>query len=189
MDTTQEEFKKQLADRFSQLPKVVQEAITSADVEKHLRSLATEQKLHVDQWDLLENEVMLTLLGFQRPEDLEGNIQKEVGLTPETSRALAENINTIVFEPIRQELERHLEHPDAQAAQASSVDTARTQILGAAAEEKTGTPVPPATPPAPPPAQTVARAPQAPSSGAYKPGEPSTARASVVDDPYREPPQ
>ena len=180
--------------RFQQLPKVVQDAITSANVEKKLRELADKHKLHVDQWDLLENEVMLTMLGFERPEDLEKNIQKEVGLASETAHALAESINTIVFEPIRQELERQLEHPEAQAETESGVEAARTQILGTK-EIPLAAPTPaqppqlliaPATPSAPPPEVTVARA---PASGAYKPGEASTERASVVDDPYREPPQ
>ena len=68
---------------------MVQDAITSADVEKHLRELANIQKLHLDQWDLLENEVMLTLLGLQPIEDLQKNIKDSVEVTDEVAKALS----------------------------------------------------------------------------------------------------
>ena len=97
-------LQQQLDEQFKQLPQIVQNAITSADIEKHLRALADTQRLHLDQWQKLENEVMLTLLGIQQIESLQRNIQSEVGVTSEVAQELAESINKIVFEPIRQEL-------------------------------------------------------------------------------------
>ena len=180
-----------LAERFKELPKVVQDAITSADVQKHMRELADSHKLHLDQWQILENEVMLALLGFQPVEDLQKNIKKEVGISDERSTILAADISKVVFEPIRAELERSLEHPDAQAAEVSAVDAAVAQALGdeaakALPETPSTPPVAPGTPPAPPPSTQAVRA---PISEAYKAGEASTARKDVVDDPYREPPK
>ena len=66
-----------LQERFLALPKAVQEAISSSDVEKHLRELSEVHKLHLDQWQKLENEVMLTLLGLEEAENLEENLKKE----------------------------------------------------------------------------------------------------------------
>lgn len=169
-----------IQERFKQLPKVVQDAITSSDIEKHMRELADKQKLHVDQWQSLENQVMLALLGFNRVEDMEKNLEKAVGVDAAVAHELALNINTIVFEPVRQELERQLQHPQAQAAVVSGTEAARTEALK---QEAAATPAP--TPAAPKPETTVARA---PASGAYVPGEASTQRKSIVDDPYREPP-
>lgn len=185
-----------LKERYAQLPKVVQKAIASSDITKHLRDLAGTQKLHLDQWEALEHEVMLTLLGVQPIEDLEKNIASEVGVSAEIARELAENINKIVFEPIRQELERQLEHPEAQEKQFTGVEAARNQELASAegpvapqtpaAPVQTAAPVvQPATPPAPAPDVKVAR----PSDDSnYKPGETSAQRAAVHDDPYREAP-
>jgi len=186
----------QLKERFQLLPKVVQDAITSADVDAHLRKLADTHKLHLDQWQKLENEVMLALLGFEHVEDLQKNIQQEIGVTADVAHALVGDINTIVFEPVRQELERGLSHPEAQAAQISGAEAARTQILSESHEADAvtqptvasapNTPVlAPATPPAPVPDVKVVRPSQ---STEYRPGEASSTRASVVDDPYREPP-
>ena len=192
---TKGEFEGKLQERFEQLPKVVQSAISSAEVEKHLRELATTHKLHVDQWQSLENEVMLALFGFQPIEDLQANIKKEVGVSDEVAAALAADISTVVFEPIRQELERGLEHPEAKTASVSDVEAARIQVLGQAptANESIAIKLPeparpsvaPGTPPQPPPETKVERG---PASGAYKPGEMSIARKVVEDDPYREPP-
>ncbi len=193
----------ELKERFAQLPKVVQNAITSAEVEKLLRSLADTQKLHLDQWQSLENEVMMALLGVQPIGNLQENIGKEVGVSADVAKTLAENINKIVFEPIRQELERQLEHPEAQAKQVSTIEAARAETL-AGAQPAAGSQQPgansesapssglqapssvlPATPPSLVPDIKVTRPSE---STAYKPGEPSTQRAAVHDDPYREPP-
>lgn len=227
MDTkmTQEELNEKLRERFKELPKVLQDAITSADVEKQLRELATKHKLHLDQWQLLENEVILTLIGFQPAEELADNLKKDLEMPEEMALALATDISAIVFEPVRQELERELEHPAAKEEKMSDVEVARMQILAdepvagsqqsiVNTSEESGpsatsyppslgasngqrklqatSSVVPATPPSPPPTEKVKRLPaqaDGPASGAYKPGEPSTARKSVHDDPYREPPR
>lgn len=190
MDTkmTQDELNEKLQARFKQLPKVIQDAVTSADVEKQLRALAETNKLHIDQWQLLENDVMLTLFGFQLTEELADHLKADLDVSEEIATALAADISRIVFQPIRAELERELEHPDAKAAQISGVEEMRTQVLG---EQVTGARlqvpvVAPATPPAEAPTGKIERAPV---SAAYKAGETSAVRKSVEDDPYREPPQ
>lgn len=201
----------ELQERFAQLPKVVQEAITSADVEQHLRTLADTHKLHLDQWEKLENEVMMTLLGFQKTEDLQKNIERAVGADAATAASLASDISTIVFEPIRQELERQLGHPAAVAAQTSGMDDMRARVLADTRENPIIPPtatapviapnpavtapvvapapavpaaptVAPATPPTPPPAQKVERAAIAPPYTAA----PSHERKTIEGDPYRE---
>ncbi|HTR18538.1 MAG TPA: hypothetical protein VMH91_00975 [Candidatus Paceibacterota bacterium] len=164
MDPEEKDLDTRLQERFKQLPKVVQDAITSADVEKRMRSLADTQKLHLDQWESLENEVMLALLGFQPVEDLQKNIKSEVDVSDEVAATLASEVSKLVFEPIREELEKQLA--------TSNGASAMPAVL-------------PATPPAP---QNEEKAIRAPISESYKPGEVSNARKSVHDDPYREPP-
>lgn len=207
--THDQETNEKLNERFAHLPKVVQNAIQSTDVEKQLRALADSRKLHLDQWQLLENNVMLTLLGFQPPEELAQHLKSDLGVPEEVANSLARDVSRIVFEPIRQELERELEHPEAQEKQVSSVESAREHAL----EEETVAAAPdsqhlaeppqpiaapktePSTPESPPqqpetlpPASPMEKAVRKPTSGAYKTGEPSTARKNVHDDPYREPP-
>lgn len=185
-DLTQEQLTTQLQDRFKQLPKPIQNAITSADVQKQLRELADTAKLHVDQWQILENDVMLTLLGFQETEKLAEHLQHDLEVPAGLAASLAENISKIVFDPIREELERELDNPDAKA---------RTQTVADAAlqEEKSQEVAPTAAistvaPATPPPEKPVEKAVRAPIAESYKPGEVSSERKVVTDDPYREPP-
>ena len=128
MATTQD-LQAILKERFAELPPPVQKAIMSEDVQKHLRELAATNKLHLDQWEKLENEVMMTLFGVNPFDELQANIKKEVGVSDEVARTLTADISRVVFEPIRQELERQLEHPEAKAKEASDVEAARTHML------------------------------------------------------------
>ena len=204
-DTNPIDLNKALAERFSTLPKVVQDAITSADVQKHMRDLAETHKLHVDQWQILENNVMLTLLGFQPVAELPNHLEKDLNLTAEIARELAESISSIVFAPIRGEMERELDHPSAVAEAMSAVDTVRAQALegaatdnapAAAVTDASGAPaapeatsttpasaaVVPATPPAPAPEEKAVRAQVAQTYA----GTASHERKSIEGDPYRE---
>lgn len=185
MDTDDKALNEQLAERFRQLPPVVQKAITSADVQTQLRALADTHKLHLDQWTLLENEVMLALLGFQPAEDLADNLKKELDIDDTTASALAADVSRIVFVPIREQLERELEGQEKKSEGQEGGE-------GAAAQAAPAPPVPtpplivPATPPAPRPEAKVARA---PATDTYKPGQTSAERREIHEDPYREPPQ
>jgi len=121
-----------MKERFAKLPSVVQEAITGAGVEKHLRMLSNKHKLHLDQWQVLENEVIMTLMGMQPAEELEDNIEKEVGVERELAREIANDIALEVFDPIRKEMERQLEHPDAQEKETEPIEDMRSEILSKA---------------------------------------------------------
>lgn len=196
-------LKQLLAAQYAKLPKAVQKAILSADVEKEMRTLAERHKLHLDQWQLLENEVFMAILGIKSAQDIVTNITKEVGVSQEVASEIVADITKIVFEPIREELERELGAPQAQEEEVSDMDKLREQVLGdreqvigAGKKDSPSDIVPlqpetynlkpsPGTPPAPPPTEKIARA---PASGAYVPGQTSVERANVVDDPYRVPP-
>jgi hypothetical protein len=181
-----------LAERFEQLPKVVQDAITSADVQQHLRDLAHTHKLHVDQWQLLENVVMMTLLGFKAVAELTDNIQNDVGVEHEVAEELSKAVSEHVFAPIRAEMERSLDHPTAVQEAEGAVEGVRTQALADEATENAPaatvttpkTPaVEPATPPAPPPTEKAVRGSIA---QAYTESA-SHERKTIEGDPYREP--
>lgn len=206
MPETSLQLDEQMKERFAELPKVVQDSITSASVQKHLQELARTHKLHLDQWTTLENEVMLVLLGLIPTTELQSNIQSELNIDTATATALAADISRVVFEPIRQELERQLDHPDAKAVVTSGADQMREQMLvqnttnaaisapitaqksispTSSVAPMPPTPIAPGTPPNAPVSAPVERA---VISETYKPGVASTDRKTVHDDPYRESP-
>ena len=176
-----------VAERLAQLPKVVRDAIASSDIEKHLRSIADTYKLHLDQWQKLEDQVMMTLLAVHAPEELAQNIETEIGVSADMAKTLAADINAAVFQPIREELERQLDHPQAEEEKKTDVETMRDEML--ASKEAV---VPPAvnpvatvvgTPGTPPPTDKAVREPP---PATYTPAQPSTERKEVIGDPYRE---
>ena len=185
VEMNEQEMKQGLAARFKELPKVVQDSITSADVEKRRRELADTNKLHLDQWEILENDVMLTLLGVHRPEELADNLKKDLEISDEVARMLAADISKIVFEPIREELERSLEDPTVQKEEAGGIGEAMREHGGQVPGSRLQVPgaVIPATPPSAPPEGKAVRA---PISELYTAQEPSHARKIIEGDPYRE---
>ena len=165
---------------------MVQDAITSADVQKHMRELAESHKLHVDEWQVLENNVMLTLLGFQPVAEMATHLEKSLNITAEVAADLSQSISDIVFKPIRSEMEQALSHPTAVQAAISDVDAVRAQALatetGGPAPTPSAPAVQPATPPAPLPDEKAVRA-QIPETYAQSA---SHERKSIAGDPYRE---
>ncbi len=100
-----------LKDAFLRLPKILQETITDSDVQDKLRKLASKYELHIDKWDVLENEIMMTLLGISEPEKLAENIATEVGIGIEQAQKIADDVGQIVFSPIQTELRNNVGEP------------------------------------------------------------------------------
>ncbi len=175
-----QELQETLRMRLKELPKPVRDAIQSADIEQHLRELADTHKLHLDQWELLENEVMLTLLGFQQPEDLAAHLEKDLAIPTDLAGSLAADISHIVFEPIRAQLEEELAVSNPDLAEKGGVLEGFEQVVQSP-------PAPAAVIPAtPPPAPPTERAVRAPLSSSYAAQQPSHERKIVEGDPYRE---
>ena len=166
-----------LDERFGQLPEAVQKAITSADVAAHLRKLSDTNQLHLDQWQELETEVMMTLMGIKPVSALEQNIKKNVHVDDATAAKLSQNISTVVFAPIRDELERFLSHPSTHEKEGEPIKDMTAEILKSASATPT-----PEQKSAEPAQQTVVRK-EAPE--AYKPGQTSAERKEIHADPYR----
>lgn len=172
-----------IEEQFQKLPSSVRKAITSGDIKEKFQKLVQVHKLHLDQWETIENLILLTILGIHPPQELPEKIVAESGLDSESASKLVEDVALLIFKPIREELERELGAPQAQEEEVSDMDKLRQEVL---ADKPAVVPaVTPATPPAPPPSEKIARA---PASGAYVPGQTSVERANVVDDPYRETP-
>jgi len=120
MEPQELDISKILKERFALLPKVVQQSILSSQVEEHLRALAQKHKLHLDQGVNLENEVMMVLLGLRPITELAAHIQEETNSTKEQSEAIALDASELIFEPIREELERELKKPNTQTEETDS---------------------------------------------------------------------
>jgi hypothetical protein len=125
-----------LKQRFALLPKAVQHAILSSNIERHLQELSKEHKLHLDQWVNLENEVMMVLLGLRPLDELSGRIRAETGVSAEDAAHIAQKVSESIFEPIRRELERELSNPNAKPEEVSPEEARRQEMLAEAHAEE-----------------------------------------------------
>ncbi|MBL4644420.1 MAG: hypothetical protein JKX80_00975 [Candidatus Pacebacteria bacterium] len=114
MDNSEKTFDSIIEERFAELPEAVQQAVTDASVEKKLRKLAAKYKLHLDQWVLLENEIMLTLLGLEDPADMTKNVAKEVNIKEDLAQELVNDIAVQIFKPIREQMQGTLDRESIQ---------------------------------------------------------------------------
>lgn len=169
---------------FNALPQVVRDAIESGHIDEKFKGLAAKYHLHYDEWQKVENLIMLTVLGLSPAEDLVKDITAQTSIGPERADSLVDDVSLSVFKPIHDEMQRQLGHPEAQDEQADDVEKLRRSAIAAESESERLGPV--GTPPAPPPAEQAIRA---PTTGAYKPGGTSaerTGKEGVAADPYRE---
>lgn len=95
-----------IKEAFDNLPKVVQDVLTSSDLSVKLQGMAKKHNLHLDKWSLLENEIALALLGITDPKDLSVNVEKNVGVSATDAQQITNDAVEMIFEPIRFELEK-----------------------------------------------------------------------------------
>ncbi len=97
--------KKELYERFENLPDDVQEAFLSVDTYKTIKKIVDKFKLHIDQSGILSEEIGLVMLGVTRPENFLSVLEKKLNIPLETAGEIVKEINTTIFFPIRASLE------------------------------------------------------------------------------------
>ena len=148
------------------IPEDIRVVILSADTKQKLAGLASKYNLRGVQEGNLEIETNLVLLGLEHPSKFIGNIAKALNLPEEKARAIAEDINTEIFRPVRESLKKiHGITSDQQPTTSNPQPiTQTTPVIPAI--PKPPTPVVPKPPIPPPPKQELASIPARPSGGA-----------------------
>ncbi|MEK7531943.1 MAG: hypothetical protein AAB545_03395 [Patescibacteria group bacterium] len=95
---------KQIEDLFWKLPPELQEAITSAETATHIQQIGKVHGLHLDDLDVIFEEVGKVMLGLNKPENFGVTIRSRLGLADEKSRAVVRSIDDEIFQPIRKSL-------------------------------------------------------------------------------------
>lgn len=96
-----------LDERFSKLPKQVQDAITESDYQTTLYNIGTEQKLSIAQMGDLEEVTNKVLLGIIHPDKYEGELTSKLGIPTEKITALVTSVNDKILKNIREILKSH----------------------------------------------------------------------------------
>lgn len=107
-----EPAQQKLKERFSLLPRELQEAILAADLREKLKVVTDTHRLHIDQAGALENETILVMLGLEPLEDYRANLARELGVPEALAAAIERDVNRLIFLPIRESL-KNLTEKDA----------------------------------------------------------------------------
>jgi hypothetical protein len=99
------EVEQLIAKRLSELPSDVQQAILSTDIGKKIQNIGATHGLHIDQLGILEDEVMLVMLGFADPNTFADNVVDHLRIPKETALQITDQIATSIFVPIRESMQ------------------------------------------------------------------------------------
>ncbi len=83
------------------LPPPIREYLAQDGLANTARAITSKYKLHVDQGAVVRRELMLVLTGTEAPAELAQSLQEELGLAPEILKAILEDINKDVFQPLQ----------------------------------------------------------------------------------------
>jgi len=88
------------------LPPVVRSYLAQGKYSLTAKSLSSKYGLRVDQGGVLERELMLMLMGIESPAEFTEALTKEAGIVEQTVASLLQEINTQVFVPLREQMEK-----------------------------------------------------------------------------------
>jgi hypothetical protein len=155
---------------------VIKGSIRSAHTNEFLQTLVKKYRFSLDKFNALEAIVLMVLTGTITHDEMIETFISELGIERETASLLADDLNHGIFIPIREEIERQLDHPDAKAKEGTPIEDMTAEILQSVSEQ-------PAVAALPPQDATIT-----PGGTSYHAGTPSTERKDVHNDPYREQP-
>lgn len=107
-------------ERFESLPEHIQELITTEQVEKLVSQIGKSHFLGRDKVEILEQIVTLILLGFINLRDLKQVLSEHLFLNYAHTIALAKELQTEIFAPIRGDLEQIYEPLEVGQAEVAS---------------------------------------------------------------------
>ncbi|GEM_PF-1533429 len=116
----------QFRERLPHLPEEVRNAMYSEETLDALELITNKQELTADQATIVSRSTMKLLAGLIKPNELVGLICTETGLAREKVGLVVQEINTDIFNPIKEALKKV--HGLDEAPQAAEPKTAPTSI-------------------------------------------------------------
>ncbi|HTK32975.1 MAG TPA: hypothetical protein VL335_00300 [Candidatus Paceibacterota bacterium] len=95
----------QIQEKFEQLPKEVQDAVSSPEVHDNLVSIAKKYGLHIDQEGVLVDQVGQVMLGLSPSKDFVKNFMNAGGVTSAVATSVAQDINAEIFSKIKNSMQ------------------------------------------------------------------------------------
>ncbi|KKW42983.1 MAG: Cordon-bleu protein-like protein 1 [Parcubacteria group bacterium GW2011_GWA1_56_13] len=104
-----QDLTKKIQARLEELPEDIRKAVQSADMDKKIQEIGAKNTLHLDQIGNLGDETYMVMLGFTDPAEFAENLAKELNLPKEKAEAVAQDVGTALFIPIRESMQQFME--------------------------------------------------------------------------------
>ncbi len=92
--------------RLSELPQDVRDAVQAADLGDKVRSIGARHALHIDQTGELEDETLLTMLGFSPMEQFGARLVQVLHVPSGMGDKLSAEVSAEIFSPIRESMKQ-----------------------------------------------------------------------------------
>lgn len=96
--------KEKVAEKYRALPQVLKSFVTSNSLDLALEKITNENSLSIEKAGILENEVTLVILGFEKAKDFPRSLQKKIGLEKKELNKLLKDVDEKIFVAIRSSL-------------------------------------------------------------------------------------
>ncbi|MFA6432523.1 MAG: hypothetical protein WCV82_01765 [Candidatus Paceibacterota bacterium] len=94
-----------LEEKFKQLPREIQNALTSTEIASKTKAISVKYALKLDQQSALFDLISYTMLGLASSKDFIKNLAKEAELTESVCVKIAEDVNSDIFSSIRSHMQ------------------------------------------------------------------------------------
>ncbi len=96
----------QLKDLYKKIPEDLKEAIFNVDSAEMIEKTGGKYNLNIDKIGELADEIGLVMLGVTKPKDFVSNLSQRLGVSNDTARNIAEEINQQIFSKVRESLKK-----------------------------------------------------------------------------------
>jgi len=100
--TTEEILKEQ----YQNLPQAIKDFIKSSNFDVKMQTITNRLNLNLDEAAVLENEIIMVLIGLSHPKDFVENLCREMAIPNEKGREIAKEVNNEIFLAIREMLKK-----------------------------------------------------------------------------------
>ncbi len=96
-----------IIEQYNSLPTEIQQVIFYGDLPGFCEALKYIHELNDEQKLFLENEIALILLGFCKREDLEERMMDQLEISPESTYAITDSIDSEIFNPLAEKIAQY----------------------------------------------------------------------------------
>lgn len=114
--------------RLEALPPDIRNLIYGTDVGEAAESIGNKHSLHIDQVGALEAATINTMIGFVVPQDFPDVLAEDLGVDPDRALAIAHDIDTALFQKIREQMKATPSTTDNIAPIATTLDVSTPAV-------------------------------------------------------------